>query len=328
MRLVLLLVMCLVAPLLRAADLIDSLQFADGQDRSQATFSHQSTVLIYFSGECPTAAAWMGSQVKNLHDWLEQEHVNASLVLITPDVAPGDLLALDDSRNYHMVNAFYATDPANREHISLQNIMQVRLMSPSGAVQMLPFDNLVSVIKSHLPDSSSAAAGSYRISRDGLSEPAVIELWWAVERARPDAVKTLMSSARSAKLPAEVRVLADRVTAFYAAREQELSAAPATLETVESLEVLLTESKGLPMALAHKRYHDLQHAKELHNELRARDEFSQCKTLLRSNRPADQSDGRDGLAAISHQFPTTVYGAKATALLQSLPVLKGHDSSN
>ncbi len=271
----------------------------------------------------------MGTQVKAVYDWFEKAHINATLMLITPDVEASALMDLDSSRNYHMVNALYANDPANPLNISLENIYQVRLFMPDGGQQSLPFSNLLGTVKMHLsPGSTASPAYPYRISNEGLSDPEVIEAWWAVERARPDAVQNLVSAARHCKPGTDGRILLDRVTAFYTGQEATLCAAPPTLETLESLEALLGESQGILLKNAKVRCHDLTHAKELKGELRARDEFQQCMAMLHSNKSQDRADAKDGLGVIASQSPTTVYGQKAAARLQLLNASKSSPASN
>ncbi len=338
-----------------AADRIEGLDFADGQTRSEASFAGQMVCMVYFSGECPTARAWMGSEVKSVHDWFEQQHINATLVLVTPDVAASDLIALDQDRDYHMVHALYANDPANQENISLQNIFQVRLLGASGGWSPVNPRPLMQSLRQSItrissamaqgdgsvspesgtnasatdpmaPPPGSAGTGHYHIDNAGLTDPEVVALWWGAERCRPGANKTILAEAKRAHDGAQIKTLADRLSAYYASREQTVIAGPPTIQTLEALETLLMEGDGLPLKLAHQAGHDLMRAPALKLELRARDAYRQFQPLVRSQRRSDQDNGRDGLTQIVQGAPNTVYGQKAAALLRSLPTER-HDGN-
>jgi len=131
-------------------------------------------------------------------------------------------------------------------------------------------------------------------------------------------VQDLVSAARGSPPGSQGRILLDRVTAFYQAQEANLCAAPATMETLESLEALLSEAKGITLKKAKGRYHDLTHDKALKDELQARDEYAQCDALLHSGKEQDRSDAKDGLGIIASRSPNTLYGRKAAARLQVL----------
>ncbi len=104
---------------------LSGLRFSDGKERSFADFPEQGVMVVYFCGHCPVAAAYLGKQVKALHDYIEEHKVPVTLVLTTPDFGPADTVALNRDRSYHMDHALWASDPANARNISLQNVYQV-----------------------------------------------------------------------------------------------------------------------------------------------------------------------------------------------------------
>ena len=350
MRCLLLALTCLIATAASAADSFEGLDFSDGQSRSEASLAGQMVCVVYFSGECPTARQWMGGEVRMLHDWLEQKHVNATLVLVTPDVAASDLPALDSDRGYHMVHALYANDPSNHENISLGNIYQVRLLSANGnwrPVSPVPLlanvQRAIAMLGSgpasrqHYGDlgpgatpvgmdvdapAQSEATGHYRVDLSGLTDKEVLAAWWDAERCRPGANKAILAGAKRAKDGAQIRMLADQLTAYYAAREQTVSTGSPTIQTIEALETLMMEGDGFPLKLAHKAIHDLMRAPALKSELRAREAYREDQPLVKSPRQSDQENGRQALTDLVQAAPNTVYGQKAAALLQSLPALR------
>jgi hypothetical protein len=235
--------------------------------------------------------------------------VPATLVLITPEVSAADLPAY--AKEYGMDNALWANDPANVMNISLNNILQSAMYAPGGNESNLGFQGVAARVE---PVISGPSAGTFHYPVEGLTDPKAKELWWMVERQKPEAVKTLVAVAKQ-KSPLGVdsaKTLAV-VKAALEARQAELVEAPATMATYESLESLLTEGQGIELKKAGDRYKELGKAKELKDELTARTIYRQCQEMLASPRPPTQAAGKENLAALAKKLPGTVYGRLAAS---------------
>ncbi len=227
------------------------------------------------------------------------------LVLVTPDVSLADLPAF--SKDYGMENALWATDPPNAKNISTKNIMQRYKISPGG--KSGNFSN-VSDVKTAMSDPSS---GSHRFPIEGLTDPKAQELWWMVERQKPDCIKTLMAVAKQkSALGSDAAKILAVVKPTFESREAALVEAPATMQTYEDLETLLTESQGIELKKASLRYKDLTKSKELKNEIQARSIYRQCQELLSSPKAGATEGAKANLATLAKKFPDTKYGKLAS----------------
>ncbi len=322
MRLLIAMTMCCFATMHNAAAmqvpdgpaaLIERLQFIDGKPRTVASFSNQTVLMIYFCGHCPGAASELATTIKSVHDWIEQEKLPVWFVLATPDFDVTALKSFDKDRGYNMTHALYASDPSNRMDISLKNIFQPLVFVPGQRTAFLDsLDQLKTMV-------TPQTAGSYRFTPDGITKPQIKELWWAVERGRPGALKALVSAGQGKQATgpgAEAAGLLERVKAAAQTREAELAAGPVSIETLEAIEVFCMDYEGLDVKKMQARYRELKAAKELKDDLRARDIYRQCHELLASSKPAEQAAGKEGLATLAKKFPATVYGKKATAGVQ------------
>lgn len=292
------------------ADPLSGFRFADGKDRSLASFGGEPVVVVYFCAHCPSAAKFLGNEAKQLHDWLEAKHVRARLVLATPELQPADLATLDKDRGYGMPEALYAQDPGNTKQISLNNILQYRLIHADGRDEMFAFNEPI-----WQQTLGGTKALPYRFPPDGVDDAQVKALWWAVERGKPQAIKQLAAAAKSKKSPAQAQAAAlhARVAETLAARQAELVAAEPSLAAVEALEAFLAEAEGTDTKAAAARWKALKADKSLKDELKARDIWLQCRQMLASPKPDQQKAGKEGLAALAKKLPETVYGRKAAA---------------
>lgn len=294
-------------------DPLASLRFSDGKSRTLDDFQKQSVLVMYFCGHCPRAAAYLGKQTRELYDYIESHKVPVTLVLATPDFPPPEVLALNKDRSYHMDNALWASDPVNHQNISLQNVYQQYFYDGDHhIVQSISWNSADQAIEAAF---SSPQAGMFRYPIDGLSDATAKEVWWLVERQRPNAVRTLVASAKG-KTPAqlELQKVVEVVRASFAQRETDLVAAPASMATYESLEALLSESAGLELKDASARYKALGKAKELKGELDARSAFQQCQAMAASPKSDSQAAARAGFAQIAKKYPDTLYGQRASSL--------------
>ena len=297
---------------LHASDALSGLRFSDGKERSFSDFPNQGVMVVYFCGHCPVAAAYLGKQIKALHDYIEERKVPVTLVLTTPDFGPAETVALNRDRSYHMDHALWASDPANSHNISLQNVYQVAVYGGDHRER----DGLqnTAAVPTFETFFSSSEAGRFRYPADGLGDARVKEVWWQVERQQPDAVKNLAAAAKlkSSAQPELLSVLAT-VTTSLQGRQAELVAAPATFATYEGLEALLREGQGVDLKEAAARLKELGKDKAMKPELDARTAYRTCQTLLASTKPADQAAGKAGLPQIAKRWPDTAYGRRAAA---------------
>lgn len=233
----------------------------------------------------------------------------ATLVLVTPEVTAAELPAF--SKEFNMENALWASDPANAEKISTQNILQRYHFLPGG---ILPDNNsryfrTADEVKAAM---GSANSGTFRFTVEGLTDPKARELWWLVERQRPEAVKTLvLVTKQKSPLGADAVKILAVVKPTFEKTETELLAGPVSMTTYESLEALLSESQGVELKKATARHKELGKAKELKDELQARSIYRQCQELLVSQKGGAPEAGKANLATLAKKFPNTKYGQLA-----------------
>ena len=184
--------------------------------------------------------------------------------------------------------------------------------SPDGHVEFLPFRDTANQVRRMV---TAGTAGTYRFDHDGITRPPVMELWWAVERGRPQAIRNLVAAAKNAATPegAEAAILLERVRARLSARQDALIAAPPSIGALENLEEFLIEADGVDTKKAQARLKELRATKPLKDEERARDLYQQCHQQLISPKPDQQKAGKANLAALAAKMPATVYGGKAAA---------------
>jgi hypothetical protein len=291
-------------------DPLSTLRFSDGKSRTFDDFQKQSVLVMYFCGHCPNAAAFLGKQTKELYDFIESHKVPVTLVLATPDFPPPEVLALNKERGYHMDNALWASDPVNRERISLNNVYQVYFYTGTHRIdESISWQTPDQTIESAF---SSSQAGEFRYPVDGLSDATAKDVWWQVERQRPNAVRTLVASAKG-KAPAqlELQKVLEVVKESFTQRETALVAAPMGMATYESLEALLAEAQGIELKDASARYKALGKDKEFKGELDARSAFQQCQALAASPKADNQAAAKAGFAQIAKKYPDTFYGQRA-----------------
>jgi len=285
-----------VATLTAAADPIAPLRFGDGIDRTFREYHGQAIVLVSFCAKCPSARAFIKGEAKRIAETIDRERLAAQLILSTPD---GDAAAAQVMSPHPL--ALMAHDPTNMENVSLNNIVQVRLIDGNLNMRQVAMNGTHDAVIETL-----RAAKAYRYPVTDIDDERALHLWWAIERGTPGALKAAVANRK--KHP-QVSQISDQC----AAREAALLAAPADLATVEGLEALLAESDGLPLKDAQTRLRDLIKDKDLKDEFAARSAWRTCAALLKSSQAKDQEKGRAGMAQIATRFPDTVYGKRAAA---------------
>lgn len=316
-RSILLLCLLIVAVPAAEVDLFDGIAWSDGKAHNADEFKGQSVVLLYFSGECPRAGAFMRDVVKQADALIEEEKAPVRLICVTPDIKPADLAGWIKDHGY--VGALVGSDPRNRLTISLNNIMQERMVTPDGRMQngIWMDQKFVDVVRAICKDPK---AGKYRLDAARPAQAAIATLWWACERQRPDSVKNLVAAKKMVANRKNDDVIKTEVLALFAAVENaytverdRLLAADVVIDTYEQLESLVRRHEGLDTKSALDRLRELGKDKVMKQELAARDAWNKCQELLRSPNPLSQKAGKDGLALIAKSYPDTKYGKMAIA---------------
>ena len=225
-------------------------------------------------------------------------------MLVTPEVTAAELPAF--SKEFNMESALWASDPANSLNISTKNILQTSFISMGGKADFFENAGQVKTIM------SAPSGGVFRYAVDGLTDPKARELWWMVERQKPEAVKVLVSvTKQKSPLGADATKILAVVKSVFESHETELISGSVTMATYESLEALLTESQGVELKKSAVRYKELGKAKELKDELQARSIYRQCQELLVSQKGGAPEAGKANLATLAQKFPNTKYGQLA-----------------
>ncbi len=287
-----------------AEDPLAGFRFVDGQEHHLNDWPGQPVLVMYFCGQCPRARAWMGSTAVEVGQLIENDKLAAQLVCVTPELS-GDSL-----KNYATTvcksisgTALFANDPGNRQHISLQNVMQAELWI-DGSSQRVPYTDVLGAVKDPF---HASTAFLFPVSCE--LTPAGKTAWWAVERGRPGAFAACVSGAK--KNP-EAKAILEAVSKTLLARQATLLAAPASMATYESLEDLCADGGGLPeLKPAAERLRALAKDKTLTDELKARDIYRMATKQAASPKPNENTAGTATLAQLATKMPDTVYGKKA-----------------
>lgn len=293
---------------LHAADPLAGAVFSDGKARTLSDLGDQTVVVMYFCGHCPRAGAYMRAQAKSIHDAIESQHAPARLVCLTPDISPSELVEWSKERG--MDGAFVGQDTRNVEQISTNNIFQGGIYKNGkhiGSLQFTPGD--VDTVKSRI---AAKDAGSFSYAVDGLSDPRAVEVWWMVERNKPQAMETLMAARKNKALKDEAEKIYTVVEASLTKRQEALLAAGTSMATYEGLETLLTQAKPVVLKPAAEKLKELGKDATIKNELKARAIYLQCQEMLAHPNPQKQQVGREGLETLAKKFADTVYGKKAS----------------
>jgi len=292
---------------LHAGDPFATAAFSDGKSRSLNDLGDQTVVVMYFCGHCPRAGAYMRAQAKAIHDAIESQHAPARLVCLTPDLTPGELVEWTKERG--LDGALVGQDTRNEHRISTNNIFQSEIYRGGKAVGQLDFKpGDVATVKSLI---AAKDAGTFTYPVDGLSDPRAIEVWWMVERNKPQAMETLMAARKNKAVKDEADKIYAVVEASLTKRQDALLAADASMATYESLETLLAQAKPIALKSAADKLKELGKDATIKNELKARAIYQQCQELLAHPNPQKQQAGREGLETLAKKYGNTVYGKKA-----------------
>lgn len=287
-----------------AEDPLVGLRFTDGQAHQLSDWPGQPVLIMYFCSHCPTARAWMGSQAVEVGKLIESDKLAAQLICVTPEFAGDQLKAYAEAVCKPITGiALFANDPANKEQISLKNIAQARLWV-DGAVRMVDYQHVPEAVKD--PFHASTA---FLFPVGCELSPAGKTAWWGVERGRPGAFASCVSSAK--KNP-EAKAIVEVVSKVLLSRQETLLAAPGTMATYESLEDFCADGGGLPeLKPSAERLRTLAKDKTIIVELKAREIYRNASKQASSVKPNDRETGKATLAQLAIKMPDTVYGKKA-----------------
>ncbi len=275
-----------------------------------------SKVVIYFCGECPTARAFMNKEVKALQAAVQTSHAPLDIICLTPDLSGPGLAAYMEAVGLDRV--LVGTDSVNEKKISLRNILQVDYEpGPGGKRLNITYSTLVELTSIVLDPKLRQVLGHYRYDPTGISDEAVLGLWWALENDTPGAIAALANARKKAK-PDDARgqqiiTLYDLVTPNLLGEIERLSAAGEDFPTFEALESALRRADGLDTKAGQTRLKELSRLPALKDEFKARDAWSRCQAMLASDKPKDQDMGKAGLGQLAAKMPDTVYGKKAAS---------------
>ncbi len=281
--------------------------FSDGKRRTLSDLGDQTTVVMYFCGHCPRSGAYMRTQAKAIHDVIESQHAPARLVCLTPDLSPAELVEWTKERK--LDGALVGQDLRNSQRISTNNIFQGEIYRGGKQVGQLQFSAAdVEAVKTRV---TAKDAGTFTYPVDGLSDPRATEVWWLVERDKPQAMETLMAARKNKALKDDADKIFSVVEASLNKRQDTLLAADASMTTYEGLETLLLQAKPVVLKPASERLKELGKDATIKGELKARAIYQQCQELIAHPNPQKQQAGREGLATLAKKFAETVYGKKA-----------------
>ena len=298
----------LCALLLLSCGSLAAAQFdpADRQRHEQVTaLEHMPFVRAYYCGHCPGAAKWMENTVKHVHDLIDEQQLPIVLQCITPDHEARYLS--DYAHKLGMKQALFYHDPQNAHKISTKNIHQAYLVTPSGTETPVKLDDddntkLVAFAEKH---------GKYRFGDFRQAPELVQQAWWLAERGQPGVVAQVVQAAGKSGAPAELVKLSDALQTSLTAEAEALVAAEASIETLESLERLLTFAEGVELDAAEDRLKELFRDKSLKDELVARQAYQKCIELHATGKVRQMKQAAEGFAQIQQRFPATRYGQLA-----------------
>ena len=305
-RLLAALTVLLLATALHAGeDPFSGIRFSDGKTRTISDLGDQTVVMIYFCGHCPSAAKFMRTEAKALHDLIETRKAPMHLVCITPDLTPEDLV--NWAKDVGVEHALVGQDTRNEQKIGLSNILQ-RATYRGGKSSSLPGgDNLVGAATACI----DKGAGTYRFPVDGLTDDKAKTVWWMIERDQPQAMDTLMAARKNKAVKDDAEKIYSVVETSLTKRQETLLAADTSMATYEGLETLLTQAKPVMLKPASEKLKELGKDATIKNELKARAIYQQCQELLAHPNPQKQQAGREGLETLGKKFGDTMYGKKA-----------------
>ena len=294
---VLLILSAALSGLLHAGDPLAGFRFIDGRAHTLAEAGPYGVLIVRFCGVCPTAAEFMRSKCKTLYEAIESEHLPVQLVCATPD--HDDLGGWAKELGYTW--AWVAQDVANPLNIGTSNIYQLRL-HVKGREVYIDFADPLGNMRKSLKDCA------LRYPVDGLDGKSA-DLWWQIERGRPDALGLLARAATSPLKADAAKIRAAVVPALQNRLKAGVEAGD-TIDAFDLLDALAAEcgaKSPIDLKPAKDRMTALRKLPALKDEFTARDAWTRCQVLL-AGKDRERKDGQAGLAQIAARFPATKYG--------------------
>lgn len=290
-----------------ADDPLSGVSFTDGKARTLSDLGDQTVVVMYFCGHCPRSGAYMRTQAKAIHDAIESQHAPARLVCVTPDLTTAELVEWTKERG--LDGALVGQDTRNSHQISTNNIFQSEIFRSGKRAGRLDFAaGDVAAVKTLI---SAKDAGTLTFPVEGLSDPRAVEVWWMVERNKPQAMDTLMAARKNKAVKDDAEKIYAVVEASLLKRQETLLAAETSMATYEGLETLLAQAKPVVLKPATEKLKELGKDATIKNELKARSIYQQCQEMIAHPNPQKQQAGREGMEVLGKKYGDTVYGKKA-----------------
>jgi hypothetical protein len=226
---------------------------------------------------------------------------------VTPDLTTAELVEWTKERG--LEGALVGHDTRNENQISTNNIFQSEIFrggKRAGRLDFAPGD--VAAVKSLI---SAKDAGTFTFPVEGLNDPRAVEVWWMIERNKPQAMETLMAARKNKAVKDDADKIYAVVEASLLKRQETLLAADTSMATYEGLETLLSQAKPVVLKPAAEKLKELGKDATIKNELKARAIYLQCQDMLAHPNPQKQQTGREGLEVLGKKYGDTVYGKKA-----------------
>lgn len=307
MRPFLALLALILAPMIAAQeDPLAGFRFVDGQEHRLGDWPGQPVLIMYFCSHCPTAKKWMSTTAVEIGKKIDQDHLAAQLICVTPEFSGEQLKAYAAANCAPILQtALFANDPANRQDISLKNICQAELWI-DGTGKDINYNAVADAVAEPFKASTAFLFPvSCELSDQGKAA------WWAVERGRPGA---FASCVQGQKKSPEAKAIVEAVEKTLLARQEKLVAAEPSMAGYEALEDLCADGAGLPsLKPAAERLRALGKDPALKDELKARDIFRAATKQAAGKKPSDIEAGKANLAQLAQKLPNTVYGQRAAA---------------
>ena len=299
-----------------AAAVPEGATFVEPAMAARAARPGHAKVVVYFCGHCPSARAFMSKEVKALQAAVQTNHAPLDIICLTPELSGPTLVKYGEAVGLDQI--LLGTDGSNAKNIGLQNILQVEYEpGPGGTRMRISYSNLADLTAIAADPARGKELSTYRYDPAGLSDEAVLGLWWALENETPGAVPALANARKKAKADdargQQIITLYDLVTPELLGKIERLSTAGEDFATFEALEAALRRAEGLDIKSGTTRLKELSRLPALKDELKARDAWSRCQAMLASDKPKDQEMGQAGLGQLAAKMPDTVYGRKAAA---------------
>jgi len=276
------------------------------EGRAETLLSHDGYLryIVYYSGQCPSAASTMKTEVKAIHDMIENEHLPVTLVLVTPDRDAESLKSYAEQIGCE--EALFAEDKKNAKSISLNNILQSYYESKGKSA------NAGMPSASKLRELVQKAQPTYRFPVSGLENPLSQKLWWMIERGQPGAVETLIKAAKRSSISEDAQSILAVVDGYYQAQASTLLAAEASMDTFEKIEAVLKAGAGLDLKALTVRHKELSKSAALKDEIKAKMAFEKIVSELeKSGVDKRRAKAPAAFLQLAEYLPNTKYGKLA-----------------